>query len=256
MLAGVLLGPSLFGLLWPQWSVKLFPPDSMKVLFTISQFGLAAYMFVVGLEFRVDIMRRRFHSALAVSIAGMVTPFILGAGLGWLFYHHTSLFPERTSLLVAIIFLGASMCITAFPMLARIILFKKLTGTTIGTVALAAGAIDDAAAWCLLAVVLASFDGAFSHAVTTIVGGIAYVNLVLLIVRPLLKRRARDIEQRGHLSDQEFAICVVLLAIGAWFTDAIGLHGVFGAFNMGIAMPRGLAVRSLIERATSLRSAG
>jgi len=83
MLAGVLLGPSVFGLFWPQWSATLFPPDSMKVLFTISQFGLAAYMFVVGLEFRVDIVRRRFHSAVAVSIAGIITRFILGGGLGW-----------------------------------------------------------------------------------------------------------------------------------------------------------------------------
>ena len=162
--------------------------------------------------------------------------------------HHTRLFPETTSLFEAIIFLGASMCITAFPMLARIIHFKKLTGTTMGTVALGAGAIDDAGAWCLLALVLASVDGVFSHAVINIVGGIAYVSLTLLVLRPLLARWGRNIEQRGFLSDREFTICLVLLAIGAWFTDAIGLHGVFGAFIMGIAMPRGLVVRSLIER--------
>src|SRR5258706_3127753 len=85
-------------------------------------------MFVVGLEFRMDIVHRRMRSAMAVSIAGMVTPFVLGAGLGWFFYHHTSLFPEKTSLVEAMLFLGASMCITAFPMLARIIHFKRLTG--------------------------------------------------------------------------------------------------------------------------------
>jgi Kef-type K+ transport system membrane component KefB len=133
MLAGVLLGPSVFGLFWPQGSASLFPPDSMNVLYAVSQFGLAAYMFVVGLEFRVDIVRRRYHSAMAVSIAGMVTPFIFGGALGWWFYHHTTLFPATTSLLNTILFLGASMCITAFPVLARIIHFKKLTGTTMGT---------------------------------------------------------------------------------------------------------------------------
>jgi K+:H+ antiporter len=252
MFAGVLLGPSLFGFFWPQWSARLFPPDSMKVLYAVSQFGLAAYMFVVGLEFRVDIVRRRFHSAVAVSIAGMLTPFILGGGLGWWFYHHTTLFPGTTSLLEAILFLGASMCVTAFPMLARIIHFKGLTGTTMGTVALGAGALDDAAAWCLLAIVLASFDGVFSHAAMNIVGGIGYVCFTLLVLRPLLARWGRTIEERGCLSDREFTTCLVLAAIGAWFTEAIGLHAVFGAFVMGTAMPRGLTVHLLIERVQPL----
>jgi Kef-type K+ transport system membrane component KefB len=205
-------------------------------------------MFVVGLEFRVDIVRNRLHSAVAVSAAGMIAPFVLGAALGWYFVHHTQLFPEKTSDLEAMIFLGASMCITAFPMLARIIHFKGLAGTTMGTVALGAGALDDAAAWCLLAVVLASFDDNISHAIRNVAGGIAYVSVALLVIKPLLARWARSVEARGRLSDNEFVICLVLMSLGAWFTDAIGLHAVFGAFIMGIAMPRGLVVKSLIER--------
>ncbi|MGH7956115.1 MAG: cation:proton antiporter, partial [Opitutaceae bacterium] len=214
--------------------------------------GLAAYMFVVGLEFRQDIVRRQMRSAVAVSIAGMVTPFVLGAALGWVLFHHTSLFPERTSLFEAMLFLGASMCITAFPMLARIIHFKKLTGTTMGAVSLGAGAINDAAAWCLLAVVLARLDGDFSSAFLNIGGGTAYVCVVSLIVRPLLKKWARGIELRAHVSDGEFVVCLSLLAIGAWFTEVIGLHGVFGAFIMGVAMPRGLITNTLIERVQPL----
>ncbi len=248
MIAGVLLGPSLLGLFWPEISAKLFPADSMKVLFPISQLGLAAYMFVVGLEFRVDIVQRRLRSAVAVSLAGMVAPFVLGVALGWFFFHHTELFPEKTSLLEATVFLGASMCITAFPMLARIIHFKGLAGTTMGTVALGAGAIDDAAAWSLLAVVLASFDGDIGHAVKNIAGGAAYVALTLLVIRPLLAKWAQGIERRGELSDREFVVCLILLALGAWFTDAIGLHAVFGAFIMGIAMPRGIVAEGLIAR--------
>jgi Kef-type K+ transport system membrane component KefB len=248
MIGGVLLGPSLLGLLWPALSARLFPPDSMKVLFPASQLGLAAYMFVVGIEFRVDIVRQRLASAVAVSAAGMVAPFALGAALGWVFFHHTTLFPERTSLMEATVFLGASMCITAFPMLARIIHFKNLAGTTMGTVALGAGAIDDAAAWCLLAVVLASFDGNFAYASRNIGGGIAYVLLALLVLRPLLARWARGIEARGRLSDRELVVCLALMSLGAWFTDWIGLHAVFGAFVMGAAMPRGLVARSLVER--------
>jgi Kef-type K+ transport system membrane component KefB len=173
---------------------------------------------------------------------------VLGAGLAWVFFHHTELFPERTSLMEAMVFLGASMCITAFPMLARIIHFKKLAGTTMGTVALGAGAIDDAAAWCLLAVVLASFDGDLTHAIQNIAGGILYVAIALLVIRPLLARWAVGINARGQLSDREFVVCLVFMSLGAWCTDAIGLHAVFGAFIMGIAMPRGLVVEALMQR--------
>ena len=248
MLGGVLLGPSLLGLFLPAVSAKLFPPETLKVLFPVSQLGLAAYMFVVGLEFRVDIVQQRLRSAVAVSVGGMVAPFVLGAALGWYFFHYTQLFPARTTLVEAMIFLGASMCITAFPMLARIIHFKKLTGTTMGTVAIGAGAINDTAAWCLLAVVLASFDGNFAHAVANIGGGVGYVALALLAIRPLLARWARGLEARGELSDGGFVICLALMALGAWFTDLIGLHAVFGAFVMGVALPRGLVTRELIAR--------
>lgn len=248
MITGVILGPSLLGLLAPAISAHLFPAESMKVLFPISQLGLAAYMFVVGLEFRVDIIQQRLSSAITVSAAGMLAPFVLGGALGWFFFNHTQLFPAKTNLVEAMIFLGAAMCITAFPMLARIIHFKKLAGTVMGTVALGAGAIDDAAAWCLLAIVLASFDDNFHYAVKNIAGGIAYVVVTLAIVRPLLTRWARGIERRGQLSDQELVVCIALLATGAWITDAIGLHAVFGAFVMGTAMPRGLVASSLIDR--------
>jgi Kef-type K+ transport system membrane component KefB len=248
MIAGVILGPSLFGLFWPDLFRQVFPAESMKVLFPVSQLGLAAYMFVVGLEFRVDIVRERLRSAVAVSAAGMIVPFVLGGLLAWLFFEGTALFPEKTSRLEAMIFLGASMCITAFPMLARIIHFKGLAGTVMGTVALGAGAIDDAAAWCLLAVVLASFDGDIAHAATNIFGGIVYVAAALAVLRPLLARWARGVEVRGRFSDGEFVFCLVLMSLGAWFTDAIGLHAVFGGFVMGVAMPRGFVVHALIER--------
>lgn len=248
MIAGVMLGPSLFGLFFPEAFAALFPKDSMKVLFPISQLGLAAYMFVVGLEFRVDIVAKKLHSAVAVSLAGMIAPFALGAGLAWYFFHHTQLFPGKVNLTEGMIFLGASMCITAFPMLARIIHFKRLSGTTMGTVALGAGAIDDAAAWCLLAVVLASFDGNMNQALWNIAGGVIYVTLCLTVFRPLLALWARGIEKRGEFSDSNFVICLMCMALGAWYTDLIGLHAVFGAFVMGIAMPRGLVAEALMER--------
>jgi Kef-type K+ transport system membrane component KefB len=146
------------------------------------------------------------------------------------------------------LFLGASMCITAFPMLARIIHFKKLAGTTMGTVALGAEAIDDATAWCLLAVVLASFDQNFSHAALNIGGGIGYVAVALFVVRPLLSRIAKWLQHDGALTEAGLVVGLALMALGAWFTDLIGLHAVFGAFVMGAAMPRGVMTRDLIAR--------
>ena len=255
MLAGVLLGPSLFGLVWPDAQAWLFPwdktqhlRDTQSYLFPLSQLGLALYMFVVGMEFRMDIVQRRLRSSIAVSVAGMVTPFVLGAGLAWFLFYHTSLFPKRTSLLEAVLFLGSSMCITAFPMLARIISFKKLTGTTMGTVALGAGAIDDATAWCLLAVVLASFDKDWSHAWVNIGGGAGYVAVTLLFVRPLLARVKNWMIADGVLTEAGLVVGLGLMMLGAWFTDMIGLHAVFGAFVMGAAMPRGVVARDLIGR--------
>ncbi len=252
MIAGVCMGPSLLGLFAPDISKSLFPPDAMKVLFPVSQLGLALYMFVVGLEFRVDIVKKRFGSSVAVSFAGMAAPFVLGALLGWFFFNHTKLFPEKTSMSNAMIFMGASMCITAFPMLARIIHFKGLAGTTMGTVAIGAGAIDDAAAWGMLALVLASFNGDMSHAFLSIGGGMGYVLLAHLIIRPILTRYAAGIEARGKVSDGEYAFFLSLMCLGAWWTDYIELHAVFGAFIMGSAMPRGIVNRTIIERTQPL----
>jgi Kef-type K+ transport system membrane component KefB len=255
MIAGVLLGPSLFGMLAPEAQAWLFPwdktqklRDTQSYLFPASQLGLALYMFVVGMEFRVDIVAKKLRSSIAVSVAGMVAPFGLGAGLAWMLYHHTTLFPQRTSLTEAMLFLGASMCITAFPMLARIIHFKKLSGTTMGTVALGAGAIDDATAWCLLAIVLASFDNDWSKAWLNIGGGAGYVAFTLLVIKPALGRLARFLSRDGSLTEAGLVIGLALMALGAWFTDLIGLHAVFGAFVMGAAMPRGLISRDLIAR--------
>jgi K+:H+ antiporter len=255
MLAGVLLGPSLFGLVWPDAQHWLFPWDSTQqmrdtqsYLFPASQLGLALYMFVVGMEFRVDIVQQKLKSAVAVSIAGILTPLAFGAGLAWIFFYYTNLFPGKASLLDAMLFLGASMSITALPVLARIIQFKKLSGTTIGTVALGAGAINDAAAWCLLAVVLSSLDHNWSHALVNISGGVAYVAFTLLVVRPLFARAKTWLVKEGTLTEAGFVVALALMALGAWFTDLIGLHAVFGAFVIGAAMPSGVVVRDLIGR--------
>lgn len=255
MIAGVLLGPSLFGFIFPEWQQFLFPwdktqttRDTQSYLFPASQLGLALYMFIVGMEFRVDIIRKHFKSSMAVSFAGMVTPFVLGVGLGWIFLRHTKLFPETTSDFEAMLFLGASMCITAFPMLARIIHFKGLAGTTMGTVAIGAGAIDDATAWCLLAMVLASFDDNMQYAIINISCGLGFVLVAFGLVRPCLIWMERFFIDKENLTETGVVIGLALMSAGAWFTDLIGLHAVFGAFVMGACMPRRYMARQLIER--------
>jgi Kef-type K+ transport system membrane component KefB len=259
MITGVLLGPSLLGLLAPELQSALFPwdgaqtaRDTQSYLFPASQLGLALYMFVVGMEFRVDIVAANLRASAAVSLAGMVGPFALGAGLAWAFFHFTALFPPATSLSEAMLFLGASMCITAFPMLARIIHFKNLAGTRMGTVAIGAGAIDDAAAWCLLAIVLASFDDDWTRAIWNIGGALIYVAFAFGLLRPLLQRMQRYLVQDGSLSESGLVVALALMAQGAWFTDLVGLHAVFGAFIMGAAMPRGVVTRDLIDRVQPL----
>lgn len=255
MLAGIFLGPSLFGLFWPEAQHWLFPwdrtqtaRDTQSYLYPASQLGLALYMFVVGMEFRVDIVHKRLKSSMAVSLVGILAPLALGAGLAWLLLRYTDLFPKGTSPVVGMLFLGASMCITALPVLARIIQFKKLSNTAMGTVALGAGAINDAAAWCLLAVVLAAIDDNWGHALTNIGSGAAYVAFTLLIVRPVLARARTSLVVGGELAEAGSTALLALMALGAWFTDLIGLHAVFGAFIMGASIPRGVITRDLITR--------
>lgn len=256
MIAGVLLGPSLFGYFAPEFQAKLFPWDPKQAtrdtscyLFPASQLGLALYMFIVGLEFRTDIVRNHFKSSLVVSLSGMLVPFLLGGALGYWFHSLGGLFPEKTTSFEATLFVGASMCITAFPMLARIIHFKGLSGTLMGTVAIGAGAIDDAAAWCLLAVVMASFDSNPAGALQSIGGGLAFVAVTTMIVRPLLlKAQHWFLDEHSKLSESGLVVCLMLMAIGAYTTDALHLHAVFGAFVVGSAIPRGAIHQGVIEK--------
>ena len=251
MLTGVLLGPSVFGLFevtrpLQQW---LFPPESKVVFLAISQVGLALYMFLVGLEFRSDLFAGRARTAALVSGAGMVVPFVLGAGLATLLIPLKGLFfTPAVQPWEAMLFLGASMCITAFPMLARIIVERGLTGTALGALALAAGALDDAAAWCILAVVLASFQDDPWIAIRAIVGGMLYATLVLSVGRRLLRGFGSSANPDGTLPSPVMAGVLMLVMLGSWFTDAIGIYAVFGAFILGCAMPRGAFAEALTRQ--------
>ncbi|MBN9689962.1 MAG: cation:proton antiporter [Verrucomicrobia bacterium] len=245
MIAGVLLGPSLIGHFFPEAQRQLFPPDSLKILYVGAQLGVGLYMFLVGVEFKTELFRDRIRGAAAVSVSGMVVPFILGSLLALWFVQIPGLFSEEATRPEAMLFLGAAMSITAFPMLARIIYERGLTGTSLGTLALAAGAIDDAAAWCVLAVVLASFGAGSAVAIKAILGGVLYGVIMLTIGRRLLASLGTAAEKEGRITPTLLGITLMLFTLACWFTDFIGIHAVFGGFILGVAMPRGLFAREL-----------
>lgn len=248
MIAGVLLGPSLLGLLAPEAHAALFPKNAtMTVIYCMAQIGLVLYMFLVGVEFNASLLRERARSAIAVSVAGMVVPFTLGALIALRYFDDRTLFHEGVSRGEAALFLGAAMCITAFPMLARIIYERGIAGTRLGTLALSAGSIDDAAAWCVLAIVLASFQDSPQIAVWAIAGGAGYALFVLLILKPGLRPLGRFVERRG-MTPSVFSVVLILLVLAAWYTDFVGIYAVFGAFILGAAIPRGALARTLEEK--------
>jgi Kef-type K+ transport system membrane component KefB len=245
MVAGFLLGPSLFGWLAPGLQGRLFAPESKHTLFVLSQIGLVLYMFCVGLEFRMDLVTRYRRRAVGVSAAGITVPFVLGGVLAALMLRSGGFFADGVRPFHAVLFLGAAMSITAFPVLARIISERGIAGTTIGSLSLAAGAMDDAAAWIILAIVLGSFTG---HAMLAMVAAwcaALYVAVVFLGVRRLLAPLAAAAERDDAVRTSTYVTVLCLLASGAWFTDFIGVHSVFGAFMLGVGVPRGVLSREL-----------
>ncbi len=245
MIAGVFLGPSLLGFLFPGLHDMIFPKDSLKILYVGAQLGVGLYMFLVGVEFDTATFRSRARSAASVSLAGMAAPFIFGGALAVGLVKVPGLFSSKATLVEAMLFMGAAMSITAFPMLARILYERGLTGTPLGTLALAAGAIGDAGAWCVLAIVLASFGAGPVVAVKAIAGGLVYALVVLTIGRKYLAGLGRAAERAGQITPTLLAITLLLFMVAVWTTDSIGIHAVFGGFLLGIAMPRGFFAREI-----------
>ena len=245
MIAGVVMGPSLMGWLLPDFSAYLFPPASKPILFAVCQVGLVLYMFLIGVEFDIELIRSKLRSAASISLAGILAPFALGALLAFYLAGDSSFFSLKTTPLQAMLFMGAAMSITAFPMLARIIFEQGLSKTSLGTLALAAGSMDDAAAWCVLAVVLASFQNNINIAIYAIGGGVLFALVTLLVIKPLLQPWGNKVAASGEMSVGILSSVLMLTMLGAWFTDFIQIYAVFGAFVMGIAMPRGKFAQEL-----------
>ncbi|QVI30225.1 cation:proton antiporter [Mycolicibacterium neoaurum] len=249
MIAGVVLGPSLLGRIAPDLQAGLFPSGTSNiVLYTTAQVGLVLYMFVIGMNFDVDHVRQRAGTAAAVSATGTFAPLIIGALAAIPLLGGGEFFGEGVNLGMAMMFLGASIAITAFPMLARIIFEKGLTGTSLGTLALACGATSDAISWCILAVVLAVYKNSPMLAVLAIGGGVLYTVVVLTIGKRALAPMGAKAEQQQAISGSMLSTVLILLMACAWFTDTIGIYAIFGAFILGIAMPSGYFAGQLTDK--------
>lgn len=246
MIAGVLMGPSLFGLLLPDLQQHVFPKGaSTSILYASSQVGLVLYMFLIGVEFDTNLIRRRVRSAVSVSLAGIAMPLVLGSLLALLLVAQGGFFNHGVVIWEAMLFLGAAISITAFPMLARIIFERGLTGTSLGTLALAAGSTDDAISWCILAVVLAVFKQNVWIALLAVGGGALYAVTILFIGKPLLSLLGTLAERQEGIRGPMLAFVLMLIMLCGWITDLIGIYAIFGGFILGVAMPRGVFARHL-----------
>jgi Kef-type K+ transport system membrane component KefB len=233
MLAGVLLGPSLLGLLWPGAQATLFPAPLLPILYVVGQVGLVLFMFQAGYAFTSHRLTNLAGTAGAVSLAGVAAPLALGILLVLGVAGFVPIRADDVSLGVSAAFVGVALAITAFPMLARIITERGQTGTRHGMVALASGAIDDMVAWIMLAVVLAFASGEAGPALVTAGGA------VLFGVALWLGGRRVTSYVMGFPGDRARLLgTVALLFLVAWYTDEIGLYAVFGAFAVGVVMPR------------------
>ncbi len=245
MIAGVILGPSLFGLLAPELQAMIFPKESRNVLYVGAQLGVGLYMFLVGTTLQLDHFKSKARSAISVSLAGILVPFAVAALITPYLLKVPGLFAQNISQASATLFMGACIALTAFPMLARIINERGLANTSLGTLTLTAGAFDDAVSWCVLAIVLATFGGGPGVAVIAIGGAVLYIMFMMAFGRQLLAPLGAMVERDGQMSQTVLALTLMAFAASAFLMDAIGIHAIFGGFIAGVMMPRGLFVREL-----------
>jgi Kef-type K+ transport system membrane component KefB len=252
MIAGVVLGPSLFGLLLPEIQQTIFPPQTKNILYAGAQLGVGLYMFLVGTTLRLDHFQSRAKSAFSVSAAGIIVPFLMAFLITPILLEVPGLFTPGISTENATLFMGACIALTAFPMLARIINERGLANSALGTLSLTAGAFDDAVSWCVLAVVLAAFGAGAGVAVLAIGGGLLYALFIILFGRRLLAPLGAIVEREGEMSTTILGLTLALFCLSAFIMDAVGIHAIFGGFILGTVMPRGLFAEELKRKVEPL----
>lgn len=236
IIAGIVLGPSLLGLYFPEFSEALFPDASLGNLKFLSQIGLILFMFVIGMELDLKVLENRAKDAIVISHASIVIPFALGIGLAYFVYFRFA--PEGVAFLPFALFMGIAMSITAFPVLARIVQERGIHKTKLGAIVITCAAADDITAWCLLAAVIAIVKaGTFVSSLYIIGMAMAYVLVMLFVVKPFLKKIGELYGAKDNLNKPVVAIFFLTLIISSYTTEIIGIHALFGAFMTGVIMP-------------------
>lgn len=244
MIAGIVLGPSLVGMYFPEFSAALFPKESLGNLQFLSQIGLILFMFVIGMELDLKVLKNKAHDAVVISHASIVIPFALGLSLAYFIYEIYA--PMGVEFSSFGLFMGIAMSITAFPVLARIVQERGMQKTKLGTIAITCAAADDITAWCILAVVIAIVKaGSLLSSLYVIGMAILYVIIMLKIVRPFLKRVGDLNATRESLNKPVVAIFFITLLISAYASELIGIHALFGAFLAGAIMPENNKFRNI-----------
>lgn len=235
VLAGILLGPSLLGQLAPELSATLFSSSVTTLLGTLAQIGVLLFMFVIGLELDLGVLRREAQSAVAISHASIVVPFVLGTALALPLYPLLS--TADVSFTAFSLFLGVSMSVTAFPVLARILADRRLQHTEVGKLAMVCAAVGDVTAWCLLAFVVGIVRSELGPAIWTTVLTGSYVSAMLLFIRPLAARFAAWYDRTEDGEQVMMGVVGSVLLVSSVATEYIGIHALFGAFLIGAVIP-------------------
>lgn len=243
IIAGIILGPSFLGLYLPEYSAFLFPVESLDNLKFLSQIGLILFMFVVGMELDLKIIRKQTNEAIVISHVSIVFPFALGTGLAYFIY---SFAPANVNFLSYSLFIGIAMSITAFPVLARIVQERGLSKTKLGAIVITCAAADDITAWCILAAVIAIVKaGSVLSSLYIIFIAIVYVLLMLKVVAPFLRRLGEKYSTKESMSKPVVAIFFITMLISSYATEVIGIHALFGAFMAGVIMPPNMSFRNI-----------
>jgi Kef-type K+ transport system membrane component KefB len=253
MVAGILIGPSLLGWVAPDISARLFPASSLGFLNALSQIGVLAFMFVIGVEINPRLMKGRGHTAFVTSHASIVFPFFLGGILALFLYPRVS--DDSVAFSSFALFLGIAMSITAFPVLARILTERRLLKHPVGVVTIACAAIDDVTAWCILAAVVVVVRAASATVPLwlTIAGSLAFALAMVFVVRPLIRYLEVEFRRKGRMTQNLLALILFLLFASAWVTETLGIHALFGAFLLGAVMPKEPRfVQAITERTEDL----
>ncbi len=238
MIAGVILGPTVFGYFLPGLSAWILPKEIMPILFIIGNLGLSVYMFLVGAELDLSLFTKKtFKDATTLSIAAILVPFLMGGLAAHLFNDEINAMNiDKTSIFI---FLGAALSITAFPMLARILQEKKIVNSRMGVLSILSASIQDVFSWILLGLVVIMCTTQDYTSVLVMLFGVAGLTFVLFyLVRPLLTKLAVKVNRYEDLSGMNFGIVMLLLLVSALITDILGLYSVFGGFIFGLALPR------------------